>query len=137
MDCCAQATNRNARGTTRFTTVKICVPATESRCIVVRCSADGMSRRGPRTERATIVVVDALGISGYEIDGGATVFLLRARLPTPDEIGEIASRFREVAEAGASHSAASWGGAGGPGFGIERGSRADSSPAGLIRATRF
>ena len=33
--------------------------------------------------------------------------------PTPDEIGAIASRFREVAKAGAMNSTASWGGAGG------------------------
>ena len=38
---------------------------------------------------------------------------------TPDEIAAIASRFREVAEAGALNSAASWGGAGGLGLGRE------------------
>jgi hypothetical protein len=38
---------------------------------------------------------------------------------TPDEIGAIASRFREVAEAGALNSAASWGGVGGLGLGLE------------------
>jgi len=132
--------------------------------------------------RATIVVVDALGISEYQIDGGITVFffaraytddrssaaayerarakisksdntsLFRVRAPdggrqmlfvlcgtlvnakrarervawggvqyqpTADEIAAIASRFREVAEAGALNSAASWGGAGGLGLGRE------------------
>jgi hypothetical protein len=44
--------------------------------------------------------VDALGIS-------------------EDEIGAIASRFREVAEAGALNSSASWGGAGGLGLGSQ------------------
>jgi hypothetical protein len=39
--------------------------------------------------------------------------------PTPDEIGAIASRFREVAESGALNSAASWGGVGGLGLGPE------------------
>ena len=39
--------------------------------------------------------------------------------PTPDEIGAIAARFREVAEAGALNSAASWGGVGGLGLGRE------------------
>ncbi len=39
--------------------------------------------------------------------------------PTPDEIGAIASRFREVADAGALNSTASWGGAGGLGLGRE------------------
>ena len=39
--------------------------------------------------------------------------------PTPDEIGAIAGRFREVAEAGALNSAASWGGVGGLGLGSE------------------
>jgi hypothetical protein len=39
--------------------------------------------------------------------------------PTPDEIGAIASRFREVAEAGALKSTASWGGAGGLALGRE------------------
>jgi hypothetical protein len=39
--------------------------------------------------------------------------------PTPDEIGAIAGRFREVAEAGALNSAASWGGVGGLGLGPE------------------
>jgi Cation transporting ATPase, C-terminus len=39
--------------------------------------------------------------------------------PTPDEIGAIASRFREVAEAGALNSAASWRGVAGLGLGPE------------------
>ena len=39
--------------------------------------------------------------------------------PTPDEIGAIASRFREVADAGALNSTASWGGAGGLALGRE------------------
>jgi hypothetical protein len=39
--------------------------------------------------------------------------------PAPDEIAAIASRFREVAEAGASNSDASWGRAGGLGLGHE------------------
>ncbi len=39
--------------------------------------------------------------------------------PTPDEIGAIPGRFREVAEAGALNSAASWGGVGGLGLGPE------------------
>lgn len=39
--------------------------------------------------------------------------------PTPDEIGAIASRFREIAEAGALNSAASWGGVGGLALGPE------------------
>lgn len=39
--------------------------------------------------------------------------------PTPDEIAAIAGRFREVAEAGALRSAASWGGVGGLGLGSE------------------
>lgn len=39
--------------------------------------------------------------------------------PTPDEIGAIASRFREVAEAGALNSGASWGAVGGLGLGPE------------------
>jgi len=39
--------------------------------------------------------------------------------PTPDEIGAIASRFREVAEAGTLNSATSWGGVGGLGLGSE------------------
>jgi len=46
--------------------------------------------------------------------------------PTPDEIGAIASRFREVADFGALNSSASWSAAGGLGLGRE-GSR------GLIR----
>jgi hypothetical protein len=132
--------------------------------------------------RSRIVVVDARGISEYEIDGGATVFFFarvytddrssaaayergRAKIsktdntslfrvkapgdgrqllfvscgmlanarrareriawggveytPTPEEIGAIASRFREVAEAGALNSSASWGGVGGLGLGPE------------------
>jgi hypothetical protein len=39
--------------------------------------------------------------------------------PTPDEIAAIAGRFREVAEAGALNSTASWGGAGGLALGPE------------------
>ena len=39
--------------------------------------------------------------------------------PTPYEIDAISSRFREVAQAGASNSAASWGGVGGLGLGLE------------------
>jgi hypothetical protein len=39
--------------------------------------------------------------------------------PTPDEIGAIASPFREVAEAGALNSTASWSGVGGLGLGSE------------------
>ena len=39
--------------------------------------------------------------------------------PTPDEIAAIASRFREVAEAGALNSSASWGGVGGLALGPE------------------
>ncbi|MGP0034625.1 MAG: hypothetical protein ACLP4R_08670 [Solirubrobacteraceae bacterium] len=83
--------------------------------------------------------MDELRINEYEIDGGRHIlFVLCGTLvnakraceriawrgveysPTPDEIGAIASRFREVAEAGALSSAASWGGAGGLGLGRER-----------------
>ena len=39
--------------------------------------------------------------------------------PTPDEIGAIASRFREVADVRALNSTASWGGAGGLALGRE------------------
>ena len=39
--------------------------------------------------------------------------------PTPDEIGAIAGRFRELAETGALNSAASWGGVGGLRLGPE------------------
>lgn len=39
--------------------------------------------------------------------------------PTPDEVATIASRFREVAKAGALNSTASWGGAGGLALGRE------------------
>jgi hypothetical protein len=141
-----------------------------------------MSARDARTGRARIVLVDALGISEYEMDGGATVFFFaraytndrssaaayergRAKIsktdntslfrvkapgderrllfvlcgtpanakrareriawggveysPTPEEISAIASRFREVAEAGALNSATSWGGVGGLGLGPE------------------
>ncbi|MGO9497840.1 MAG: hypothetical protein ACLQA5_14205 [Solirubrobacteraceae bacterium] len=42
--------------------------------------------------------------------------------PTPDEIGAIASRFREVVEAGALNSTESWGAAGGLALG-RKGSR--------------
>jgi hypothetical protein len=132
--------------------------------------------------RTTIVVMDALGISEYEIDSGATVLFFaraytddrssaaayergRAKIskrdntslfrvkapddqrqllfvlcgtlanakrareriawggveydPTLEEIGAIAGRFREVAEAGALNSSASWGGAGGLDLGSE------------------
>jgi hypothetical protein len=141
-----------------------------------------VSGSGPGTRRATIVVVDALGIREYEIDGGATVYFFarayaddrssaaayeraRAKIsgkdstslfrvktpddgrqllfvlcgtlanakrareriawggdeysPTPDEIAAIAGRFREVAEAGALNSSASWRGVGGLGLGAE------------------
>ncbi len=40
-------------------------------------------------------------------------------VPPPDEIGAIAGRFLEVAEAGALNSTASWGGVGGLGLGPE------------------
>jgi hypothetical protein len=74
--------------------------------------------------RARIVVVDALGISEGEIEGGATVSFL-ARAHTDDrssaaayeggraKSGAIAGRIREVAKAGALNSTASWGEAGG------------------------
>ena len=140
------------------------------------------ARRAPRMGRARIGIVDPLGISEYEIDGGITVlffaraytddrgsaaayergqakiskrentslfgvrapdggrkmlFVLRGTLvdakrarervswgaveyqPTPDEIAAIATCFREVAQADALSSAASWGGARGLGLGRE------------------
>jgi hypothetical protein len=58
---------------------------------------------------ARIVVVDELGISEYDIDGGPAVYF-------------FARSFREVAEAGALNSSASWGGAGGLALG-QQGSR--------------
>jgi hypothetical protein len=56
--------------------------------------------------------------------------------PTPDEIGAIASRFREVGEAGAMNSTASWGGVGGLALGPE-GSRDRSVAPRADWATRF
>ena len=97
----------------------------------------GMARqRARRARRTTIVAMDRLGISEYEIAGGSTVFFFaraygddrssaaayergRAKISERDEIGAIAGRFREVAAARASNSTASWGGVGGLGLGPE------------------
>ncbi len=178
----ARPTNETARRSGHFIALKICARGPRSRFIAVGCAFVRLSGGGRRVGRARIVVVDALGISEHEIDGGATVFFLaraytddrssgaayergRAKIsktgntslsrvrtpddgrhilfilcgtlanakrarervawggaeydPTPDEIAAIASRFREVAEAGALNSASSWGGAGGLGLGRE------------------
>ena len=196
----ARPTNETARRSGHFIALKICARGPRSRFIAVGCAFVRLSGGGRRVGRARIVVVDALGISEHEIDGGATVFffaraytddrssgaayergrakisktgntsLFRVRTPddgrhilfilcgtlanakrarervawggaeydpTPDEIAAIASRFREVAEAGALNSASSWGGAGGLGLGPRRLSRADPPPSGLIGPTRF
>ena len=50
--------------------------------------------------------------------------------PTPDEIAGIASRFREVADAGALNSTASWGAAGGLALGREGSRRPIRRPQG-------
>ena len=178
----ARPPNGTARRSGHFIALKICARGPRSRFIAVGCAFVRLSGGGRRVGRARIVVVDALGISEHEIDGGATVFffaraytddrssgaayergrakisktgntsLFRVRTPddgrhilfilcgtlanakrarervawggaeydpTPDEIAAIASRFREVAEAGALNSASSWGGAGGLGLGRE------------------